>query len=758
MSHHIFVVATVRDHYQALAVVQYIQTSASDDLERCHPLLQVFQAVANRIPIQQEIRQVFKHSDVFWEAGDRHWSIPDEYQPFPFVATCLLVASSFDPELDISSRAYLLPFNSRIAEVYNDGSTVIDLSDLDCLRLCFTDDRGTHDYLRQHGNLDDHYFTHHVQSVGPKSYFLRWQRRRYGNGNEQITNEQSRLLEQMGTYKRFEKIALHNTWGNRSGVPAENTLKTPAGEVIKVSLRRQMMDQVIVILLQEPFLDVDVLAVARQYSDFEWKLRSKMKALAQTNELLHCTSTTTLLEIAFSGECNIDLSLFGCLTAEQLVQVAQALLEQTAINSLDLSHLTQLSEAHLETIFAKYTPFRLTTIYLLEMPHISKKYVTALIEQLDPARALIYHTEMFRQPLTGPPSNRPIYATIQTQTVFKYKPAEPRRKAGSSHCPKSPVPAIRIPAIKNILWVRVIVDDRLEGPSLRNLNGSIDWQRSTPDVDPCQITERMFTTVMPLDDLPLSPTKLVTGLTNFLTHASEGDEPLFNLSAPVAFAMAKAFATAPSDLDGSQYTIGPLPEQIFQDSSLLHPTVPHEFPPLEAGEASIVIINEHCPRQHRRHRQPEEKEKLRLAVITPQSISDSSEDRYDVMSMENYLELVMRDTDRIANLLCYWKLNTDFPISAAPIFKSSHQIQICKKSLSASHHTPSTSSSSPFPPPSQHTLTPSLASSTITKPHHFLKSQHLISSHLRLKEIDPLYPTLSSSSSFSSTHFPRSLK
>ena len=128
--HQLFVVARIRDHFRTLAVVHHQWLYRMGPIERCLRLIHIFESEPNQIPIKQELRAACDKDDDFWTM--------DLIEPFPFVATCLLVGSSFEPEIGYHHRVHSLSFNVKLNHfINNDGITIIDISDTKNIKYCF---------------------------------------------------------------------------------------------------------------------------------------------------------------------------------------------------------------------------------------------------------------------------------------------------------------------------------------------------------------------------------------------------------------------------------------------------------------------------------------------------------------------------------------------------------------------------------------------------------------------------------------------
>lgn len=100
-------------------------------LQRCLRVLKVVKAAEHRVPILHEIRAAREY-------GDDLWSRSDIFQPFPFIATCLLLGCSFDPNAAYQDRVHHERFNTPLYKLNNDdGITIVDVSNPEQPKYCF---------------------------------------------------------------------------------------------------------------------------------------------------------------------------------------------------------------------------------------------------------------------------------------------------------------------------------------------------------------------------------------------------------------------------------------------------------------------------------------------------------------------------------------------------------------------------------------------------------------------------------------------
>ena len=619
--HQMFVIAKILQRYRTLAVVHHQFLSGGGPLKRCLRLLQIFQSESNRTPIQQELRTACEKTEHFWNG--------DDLQPFPFIATCLLVGSSFDPVKGYSRRAHPVAFNTTLDQVdNNEGLTFIDITYLDKIRYCFTFSTkmkpcSASQYLWPHSKSRNDEEEDEEEEEAEQEEEEEGDEESYLKGSEDfvVTRQQHPLAQQFVSYPLIDAGTLRS-WSSQQldeGQSSHIEEEQPANS--HVTLRDQSMDRLLDTRLNDPGFDFSAFADAQQLPGFALKLRSKLHSLDKSHQILRSRHMIHLLQIAFSGESSVDFSPFADAAAECLVEAASKMLQTHPIKSLDLSHLRQLTEKDLETMIG--TDSSLATLYILEMPQISLQCVARLWSR-NPTLKDIYHTEMFQRPLAQ--------GTRLSNLM-------PLLKA-------PPIMDLRNP-IKNILWARMLTWDRTKRPMFRKADGiTVDWQRSKLVTNSLQ--NGMFFSVFPIHDILLPQIKVINALINFLRCASMDPEACSYQDAySSGFTMAKSFASASSGFKSpSPPAIGVLPDSIFQASSIAAKCIstswPVSFPDMQPGDVSILIINEHDPIfQFRKSGKESNEEKFRLAIIRLESAG--KRDKYHIESMDTYLANLAND-------------------------------------------------------------------------------------------------------------------
>lgn len=623
--HQLFIIARIRNKYRTLAAVHHQSLYGETALQRCLRVLAVLQEESNCVPILHELRAARGKDDNFWATRD-------DFQPFPFIATSLLVASSFDPRAGHENRVHPLAFNTTLRQIdNNDGITVIDISNPTSLRYCFT------------------FLDGGVRPLQASKYLWEYEKPRQedddvesGNAVDDIQRQgeiearihQNPLVERLETHELISAEVL-SSWAKQSMLP-KSTQEIDADTAGGPSLRDQAMDQFIDALLEDSESAIESAAEARLLSDFAPKLRTKLLSLADEEKLpSSATAVVRCIEMAFALETTVDLSSFLKLPAEHLVEAAMHLVGNERVRSLDLSHLKQLSEEDVTAIVKAGSA--LETLYLLEMPQISPQVVASLWNRPDSNLNTIYHTELLRRPVQEHPTLSKLQTAIQSPLIVDRK---------------NPV--------KNILMARVFKGDYIPSETRKSDGIRIDWRRLGPAIHLNDLEMgKMSSICFPIDDMLLSPTKFVVGLINFFIYTQRQERLSWHeQTSDIGFIMAKSLSMASSKLEEidaeSATVIGPLPEKIFGaasvSASLISLAWPLDFPVMELGDRSIVIVSE-CDPDSKEENVGDE---YRLAVITKEITG------YKVESMEDYSEGLIANSrhQKLPKVLEFWKQNT----------------------------------------------------------------------------------------------------
>ena len=131
----VFIVAKVGDRYRSFCSVQqyFIHVTLT---ERCLRLIKIFEEPENRIPIQQELLLAQDKPEEFWTAKPQ---CPASFPfPFPYLATCLILGTSFEATEGFLDSTKLFSTNQEFDNLQSsDDVTIIDISKPHNVRYCF---------------------------------------------------------------------------------------------------------------------------------------------------------------------------------------------------------------------------------------------------------------------------------------------------------------------------------------------------------------------------------------------------------------------------------------------------------------------------------------------------------------------------------------------------------------------------------------------------------------------------------------------
>ncbi|KAL8724571.1 MAG: hypothetical protein Q9166_007881 [cf. Caloplaca sp. 2 TL-2023] len=298
-------------------------------LKRCLRLIQIFHTESNRIPIKQELRAAREKTAEFWASKN--------FQPFPFIATSLLVGSSFDPNEGYQRRVHPLAFNTTFDEIdNNDGIAIVDISEPESIKYCCAFPAAwTTDQLLDTALRDPNYDLSTLTEVQQLSSFASELRRKMYTLAE--PNEPPSSPSLVG--------CLELAFDNKSAVDLSPLSSVNAELVVEAASR----PAAIISPPGSSFLYQAVCIIAG--------------ALHQLGSVLATCS---------------------------------GLLKSGLVRILDLSHLQQLSEKDLKNILNIESG--LQTLYILKMPQIS---LECIVQLWSPNSAFkeIHHTELYRRPL-----------------------------------------------------------------------------------------------------------------------------------------------------------------------------------------------------------------------------------------------------------------------------------------------------------------------------------------------------------------------
>ena len=161
-----FIIAKVKNSYRTLASIHKQYLDGTDVLQRCIRILSILSAARNRVPILQELRAASIRKSCSWTQSS-------EFQAFPFIATCLIIRTSYDPNAAYSERVRPMRFADTLEQVDNDeGITVIDISNPERLKHCFA------------------FITNPIKSLDASTYLWRTVRKQGGKVDYRVEDDE----------------------------------------------------------------------------------------------------------------------------------------------------------------------------------------------------------------------------------------------------------------------------------------------------------------------------------------------------------------------------------------------------------------------------------------------------------------------------------------------------------------------------------------------------------------------------------------
>ena len=442
-------------------------------------------------------------------------------------------------------------------------------------------------------------------------------------------------------------------------IATRNELKT---------LREYCMDQSLQSLLDNPEKYIEGVAEAKWLVDFCPRLREKLYNSAAS--LTPSSALLKLLCVALESDDHVDLTPFLTLSSEDLLSLVSRLQFDGQMTRLNLSNMPALTNEGLSEILYP-GPRRIVTneglseifypgsrrilqaVYLMENPQISVETLCTLGCIYD-----VFHTELLRRSIKyskaglGPPG----------RLNFSHPARLPSRPP---RLPLKPLtPSAGGNPVTQLIWIGLtrLQMVRLESYKPRE---SEYWDLLRADAEP--VTYKPLATnltmpiynAFPLFDVPLSTTRLVTGLWNLLKRSSDRcvRKPWdFSAIAASSFAigsLTSTFGSGPPTANG----VGPLSTGLYLGNRMFYPQFEEEsvclLPELEPGQWAIIIIHECCNIRAAG--------RVKYALVTPTGDVGAPSASFRVLDIPRYLETIVEDNLSLAgqarDLRTWWDNN-----------------------------------------------------------------------------------------------------
>jgi len=408
--HVYFIIAKINGRYHTMAAVCLRWGFGREPSRVCWRLLQILGHPLNKKLVAHELNYAATFTESLWDdlviVEDEEIDITKRI-PFPFTATCLVLAAGFDPRPRTSyyQRLSVLSsgINLTVANNYNDdGFTIVNITNLDDIHLCF---------------------------LFP--FLLSWQE----ESEEDPENESSQIIKPPGftplTAEEYTACYDKTPDGNHDlscwGLINADTLRDlwpdgnwcdrndggPGGTHIKQEARIASLKELAFLKAIGNDLENAELGMVEQLMpDFLVRLRKWLHEFPESAKTLGLRILGRLMK---GAQC-LDLSAFHWLPEEVIIKLVKENADVDIVDSIDLSNNTTITASGIEKLL-QVCP-NITKLITLYTPKLSMDALVGVLAGSKVGELL--HTELF-QSYFNPWEMRPTYATYSeaiTQIVY----------------------------------------------------------------------------------------------------------------------------------------------------------------------------------------------------------------------------------------------------------------------------------------------------------------------------------------------------
>lgn len=622
--HQLFVVAQINGRFRRLAALYNQYLAGKETLEQCLMLLRIFEAQANRIPIQQELIAAKRCGPEVWpdpkvwkketrSSDGTPWvrsknghafyfssssgsdddksltAAPSldhgrQLAPFPFIATCLLIGKCSADADWYQSPVHLLPYNMRIdSGDNNDGITILDITNPSDIRYCFA-------YLKdeleanEEGRIGAEVSGEDArgQHIIPKKKPLRAQSYLKRYLNKESRAQFRRLIRAFQAYSLIDEATLEELIEGLDVLDSEieGSPITSRPSASWSSLSEIAANKVLQVVLEQSQLPTDLCSEALLVPETRALMTNKLYKMAESGNLEPSSALIKLMCAALQKEDFVDLGPFENFSSSDLCSIIVKLQEYGNLTSLNISNLRINEDDFLGMLGPKSS---IQTLYLLGESQICLRTIHRIIENSEIKLRKVYHPELFRRPFEKDESE---FHNIEEQTKYLESLATNYNLKATND-------------LVSAIWVCI----NGEPNEIRTANGAeagrIDWQKIA---NSCQNSGanrdygsgfRLRYGYFPLHDVVMPPTRIVDGLMNFRKCMNGAMNKQAYDARTVGLTFAKAVAMASSHQHQAPYEIGPLPGALYTASSFQGGgSWPLRMPELVPGQWTLIMIHE----------------------------------------------------------------------------------------------------------------------------------------------------------------------
>ena len=401
--HQAWIIAKVNGRYRVLAVVHHQWAYGTLPIKAWWRLLQIMKHPANRRLAQHELIAAAGKDADWWEKQEhmvfKRREIA-EAVPFPFLLTCLVLATSFDPRPDPGvgyvSRVHPLDIGTSWSQVdNNDGFSILDITDLESPKYCFTqiNQWGEHDEEVE-GTVacntpmtDREYLRYYYSEAGPESASVLAKCPSLASWDI-IEVEVLRNLWPSGTWKDRQDA------GDSTVAHAEPSADSQPGGT-KPSLSELALQKVVETALDEREMEeaLDSVAYIRSLPGFLIRYMRNNPAAVKRPRGAQLLARAIKAEAGIDSDGLIDLSHWPLLSDDDVLYVVQHSITVNDIIGIDLSNNYNISAKCVKAL-VDLCP-NLKTIVAIDTPCLP---LSDLLTSLDSSRKGydLFHSEHFR--------------------------------------------------------------------------------------------------------------------------------------------------------------------------------------------------------------------------------------------------------------------------------------------------------------------------------------------------------------------------
>jgi len=419
--HQYWIIAKINGRYHTIAVVHHQWAYGHEPPRACWRLLQILSHPANKKLVAHELNYAATFTESWWKDLENEinpYEDINKLAPFPFTATCLALAAAFDPRPETSyyhSVSLLYTGINFVQTDNNDGFTMVDVSNLDDIHICFL--------FPDFRYVEEDPESGSSQITRPPSYTPLTAEEYIAEYAD--TPDEVKVDVDLSCWGLVNADTLRNLWPN--GYWCNRNDDGPGGSRrIEQEARITSLKELTFIKVIEKHLDNPELGMI-ELPDFFERLRKWLHAFPEYVKAPH---GHRILGLSMKGARCLDLSAFHWLPEEVIIQLVKENADVDIVDSIDLSTNTTVTATGIEKLL-QVCP-NITKLFTLYTPKLSMDALTGALAGSNVDEFL--HTELFQSSFDRR-GKRHTYATrSEAVTQIVYLSVPNSAKADDSCC------------------------------------------------------------------------------------------------------------------------------------------------------------------------------------------------------------------------------------------------------------------------------------------------------------------------------------